>query len=137
MDKFTKTIIFYLLSVALQFVCFFLGRNSLKLYNEPFRYKYWIKIFRPKKPDIVPSSEWFALDNWSSFKVIYYDSKELLMFIMLFTFTALGCLMFATENVKRTYPTLSKRIPLILSLLSGYVVLYEVVAVVVELLNFC
>ena len=130
-----RTTVAYLLVTFLQVVCFLLGRNSLKLYNDSFQYKYWIKIFRPKKTEIIPSSEWFALDNWNSFKVIYYDSKELVMFIMLFTITALGYLIFTTENVKHTHPFLSKIIPLILSLLSGYVVLYEVIAVVVELLN--
>jgi|GEM_PF-6243945 len=131
MDKFTKTVVSYLSSVALQFVCFFLGRNSLKIYNDSLQYKYWIKIFRPKKPEIIPSSEWFTLDNWSSFKVIYYDFKEFVMFFLLFTITALCYLSLKKEH------TLSKTITFILSLLSGYVILYEIIAIVNECIILC
>lgn len=136
MKKNTRTIIVYSLAIFLQILCFHLGSNSLKLYNDSSRFKYWMKIFRPSKPEIVPSSEWFSLDNWSAFKVIYYDSKELVMFIILFTITFLCYLAFTTKVVKNDYKYL-RPISLILSLLSGYIVLYEIIAIVNECIILC
>lgn len=134
MDKFTRTITLYLSSIVLQILCFFIGKHSINEYNSDNISKIWIRLFKPSKPEIVPSKEWFSFDNWSTFNIIYYDSKELIVYLMLFTFTALSYLTLSDSNISK-YIYLFRFISIGLSLLSGYLISYEVISLVNEFLT--
>lgn len=121
MDKLTKTIITYLSSIALQVLCFFMGRNSQE------EYRSWFKRILSIKQNFNPSTEWFTIVDWKGFDFVYYDSAELTAFIALFSITALSYISFSGENIRKNYPLL-RVIPFIFSLLSGYVILYEIIA---------
>lgn len=125
MSKFIRAKITYLLGLALQVLCFLLGKNSVEENGN------WLKRILGIKPDFEPSSEWFTIVDWKGFDFVYYDSTELIAFIVLFTITAFSYIYLSGENIRKNHPML-RAIPFILSLLSGYVILYEIIAIVNE-----
>lgn len=146
--KLIITTITYLFSVALQVVCFHMGTDSVKAFNEKVRHdnelieepNWWERLIgketEPKRLEFDSSSEWFSLERLNAFDIKQYDFIELTSFIALFTITALCHLAFTTDVMKKKYP-LSRAIPLILLLLSGYVVMYEIIAITKEWLILC
>ena len=138
MDKFTRTIIAYLASISLQIVCFVSARISVLKFNNfvnehnnrvrEAKESFWKRVFTkidPEQTEYAPISEWFAIDNWTGFKVDSYDLTELVAFIVLFTLTALVYIV--DKNLKGSHPML-RTCSLLFSLLSGYVILYEIIA---------
>lgn len=140
MNKLARTIIIFLSSIILQIFCFFKGKRfvmeynaSVMKYNESIQEPtWWKRVFKgevpkPLKEKLDPTSEWFAIDKWNSFNFSYYDTTELMTYMVLFTITALFYLALTGKNIRRTSLIL-RTMPFVLSIASGYVILYEIIA---------
>lgn len=141
MSKLKRTIVVYLSGTALQIACFLLSKNNVEAYNKLVEQHnasipsltWWQRIIGkkpvPEQSVFDSSLGWFTIDKWGDFDIKYYDITELISFIALFTITALAYYYFSGENIRKNHTEL-RTISFILSLLSGYVILYEVVAIV-------
>lgn len=141
MSKLIRTIIIYLSSIALQIASFLLSKNNVEAYNKLVEQHnasipsltWWQRIIGkkpvPEQSVFDSSLGWFTIDKWGDFDIKYYDITELISFIALFTITALAYYYLSGENIRKNHTEL-RTISFILSLLSGYVILYEVVAIV-------
>ena len=140
MVKQIRTIVAYLMGIALQITCFLLGKNDVEDYNKDVaqynasipELAWWQRFIGekplPRKQDFDSSSGWFTVDEWADFEIMYYGVAELRGFIVLFTFTALAYLYLSGERIRKNH-TILRVFSLVLSLLSAYVILYEIIAI--------
>ena len=129
MSKLIRTIIIYLSSIALQIASFLLSKNNVEAYNKLVEQHnasipsltWWQRIIGkkpvPEQSVFDSSLGWFTIDKWGDFDIKYYDITELAYYYL------------SGENIRKNHTEL-RTISFILSLLSGYVILYEVVAIV-------
>lgn len=141
MSKLKRTFVVYLSGTVLQIVSFLLSKNNVEAYNKLVEQHnasipsltWWQKIVGkktvPEQTVFDSSLGWFTIDKWGDFDIKYYDITELISFIALFTITAFAYYYLSGENIRK-YHTGLRAISFILSLLSGYVILYEVIAIV-------
>lgn len=141
MNKLIRTIIIYLLSIALQIVSFLLSKNKVEVYNKRVEQHnasivpptLWERIIGkkpvPEQSVFDSSLGWFTIDKWENFDIKYYNTTELISFVVLFTITALTYIFLSGEMVSKNYPIL-RVVTFILSLLSGYVIFYEIIAII-------